>query len=100
MLDDGDIAFLNLFVLLHGFAVILSSIVLGIDADFLVAGGNEIALAAVQLFDRPVVTAELAVRIGDVGVNQLVTLVDSVLGACQIRTALSRAGFDVLLGNS
>ena len=106
VLDDGDIAFLNLFVLLHGFAVILSSIVLGIDADFLVAGGNEIALAAVQFLDRPVITAdiilsgELAVRIGDVGVNQLVTLVDSVLGACQIRTALSRAGFDVLLGNS
>ena len=106
VLDDGDIAFLDLFVLLHGFAVILSSIVLGIDADLLVAGSNKIALAAVQLLDRPVGAAdivfggELAIRVGDIGVDQLVALVDSVLGACQIRTALSRAGFDVLLGNS
>ena len=106
VLDDGDIAFLDLFVLLHGFAVILSSIVLGIDADLLVAGGDEIALAAVQLLDRPVVTAdiilggELAARVSDIGVAQLVALVDSVLGACQIRIALSGARFDVLLGNS
>ena len=105
MLDDGDIAFLDLFVLLHGFAVILSSIVLGIDADLLVAGGDKIALAAVQLLDRPVITAdiilsgELAVRVSDIGVDQLVALVDSVLGACQIRVTLGRTGFHILLGN-
>ena len=106
VLDDSDIAFLNLFVLLHGLAVILCGIVLRTDADLLVAGSNKIALAAVQLLDRPVGAAdivfggELAIRVGDIGVDQLVALVDSVLGACQIRTALSRAGFDVLLGNS
>ncbi len=105
VLDDGDIAFLDLFVLLHGFAVILSSIVLGIDADLLVAGGDEIALAAVQLLDRPVITAdiilsgELAVRVSDIGVDQLVALVDSVLGACQIRVTLGRTGFHILLCN-
>lgn len=106
MLDDGDIAFLDLLVLLHGFAVILSSIVLGIDADLLVAGGDEIALAAVQLLDRPVGAAdivfggELAIRICDVGVNQLVALIDAVLSIGQVRVTLGRAGFHILLGNS
>ena len=105
MLDDGNIAFLDLFVLLHSFAVILSSIVLGIDTDLLVAGGDEIALAAVQLLDRPVGAAdivfggELAIRVGDIGVDQFISLEDAVHSTCQIRVTLGRTGFHILLGN-
>ena len=105
VLDDGDIAFLDLLVLLHGFAVVLCGIVLRTDADRLVAGGNEVALAAVQLLDRPIgaadiiLSGELAICVGDVGVDQLVAIIDAVLGTSQRSIALSRAGFDVLLGN-
>ena len=69
-------------------------------------GGDEIALAAVQLLDRPVGAAdivfggELAIRIGHVGVNQLVALIDAVLSTGQVRVTLGRAGFHILLGNS
>ena len=104
--DDGDIAFLDLLILLHGFAVVLGSIVLRIDTDLFITGSNKVALAAVQLLDRPVSSANivfggnLAVCIGDIGVDQLVTLVDAVLGTCQSSVALRRAGFHILLGNS
>ena len=107
VLDDCDIAFLDLFGHINGRCrITLNGIELCFSADMIGCIIQQIAFGGFDFLDAPVVAAdiigsgELAVLVGDIGVNELISLINAVGRARKGCVALCSAGFFITLGDS
>ena len=104
MLDDGDVAFDNLFRHIIGGVVQLDLIQFRF-CTYLVDGGiQKIPLAGVNFTNRPVritdiiIRGELTVFIGGIAVDEGIALIKPIGGSGKGTVTLGRAGFYITLG--
>ena len=103
MLDDGDVAFDNLFSHIIGGVVQLDLIQFRLRTYLVNSGIQQIPLAGVDFTNRPVgitdiiIRGKLTVLIGGIAVDKGVALIKPIGGSGKRTVALGRAGFHIAL---
>ena len=106
MLDDGDVAFDNLFSHIIGGVVQLDLIQFRLRTYLVNSGIQQIPLAGVDFTNRPVgitdiiIRGKLTVLIGGIAVDKGVALIKPIGGSGKRTIALGRAGFYIAFGYS
>ena len=104
VLDNSDIAFLNLFGYINGGGrIALNGVVFCFSTNMIRGSVEQIAFRRLNFLDAPIVIAdivcggELAVLIGNIGVYELIALINTVGRACKRSIALCCAGLIIAL---